>query len=200
MKRTSRLLFMLVAVSLTVVCPMLGQESGQTGPDEMMAAMAKAGEVGSRHERLAAMAGTFDVTMKMWMDPTAEPMSMSGVANRSMMLAGRVMVEKFDSEFMGQKFEGFGMTGFDNVEGAYWSTWCDNMSTSIIVMKGECSEDGANCTFAGMYKDPATGVESKTRFVSSIVDGGDRELMTSYMTLPDGSEMKNMEFVYTRRK
>ena len=60
------------------------------------------------------------------------PMSIAthgrGTATRSMILDGRVMVEKAESKMYGQPFTGHGMQGYDNVTGKHWGTWNDSMS------------------------------------------------------------------------
>jgi hypothetical protein len=163
----------------------------------MMEAYQKAGAPGAPHQALAAQAGSYDVVVKSWHEPGAEPVVESGSAERTMILDGRVMVEEFRSSMMGTPFTGRGMFGYDNVSGKYWSTWTDSMSTGLMVSNGSCDEANA-CTFAGSWNDPvAKGpVQSRmtTKWTSPNV-----EIFEMYGPGPDGNETKMMEITYTRK-
>ena len=58
---------------------------------EMMAAWQKAMTPGTPHEELAKWVGTWKMTTTIWNDPSAEPEVHEGVAERSMILGGRVL-------------------------------------------------------------------------------------------------------------
>lgn len=195
-----------VAIGVAVVlglCAALASAQEGTGEMQMsaeqqamMEAFAKAGTPGKEHEWLSGKAGKWNFAGKFWMDPAAPPTESTGTVERTAMLGGRVLAERVVSEFMGEPFEGHGMTGFDNVTGRFWSTWNDNHSTAVMISYGEC--DGAgNCTYEGEYADAVSGAMRKTRFVSHH-EGSDREHHEAFETGPDGSEMKTMELVYTR--
>lgn len=165
---------------------------------KMMEAYEKAGTPGKEHQWLAAKAGTWDFVGKFWMDPAAPPVDATGTAERTTQLGGRVLAEKVTSAgFMGQPFEGHGMTGYDNVTGQYWSTWNDSMSTSLMVSKGSCDEK-KSCTFTSEYKDPASG-EMRTMRSVMREEGPDKEVHEAYETR-GGKEVKTMEMTYTRKK
>jgi hypothetical protein len=151
---------------------------------------------GPEHAWLGRLAGTWDFTATFWMGPGGPPTTSTGVAERSTILGGRVMVEKVTSQMMGQPFEGLGMMGFDNVSGKYWGTWNDNMSTGIMNSTGNCASD--KCEFASTAFDPITGKLSTGRMTSE--HSANRETHAMYTAGPDGKEFKNMELVYTRRK
>ena len=183
--------------SLMLMCLLVGSVATAQDQDmaAMMEAMEKAAMVGEQHEWLAGMTGSYKVEMKMWMGP-GEPSVYWGKSERSMMLGGRVLVESYTSEFMGQEFQGYGMTGYDNVKGEYWATWNDTMSTYVSVMRGECNDAGDTCTFLGTTNDPMTGAAMEMKMVNHFHDDG-TEVIDAFMVMPDGSEMKNMELTYT---
>lgn len=201
MKELGWKLICLVAGCVLAGTPAIGQEAAapaETDPETqaMMEAWAGAMAVGPQHEELAEMSGSWHVTATFWMTPDGEPMSIEGKADRKMILGGRVLSEKFSSEFMGQPFEGLGLTGYDNVTEQYWSTWTDNMSTGLMKMTGTCGEDG-NCTYSGSFVDPASGEEMQHRFVVERI-GEDAEKMVGYVSGPEVSEYKMMEMTYER--
>lgn len=200
MRTSSKTLFGFAAW-LLAVGPVVAQQGGsapQMSPEEqaMMAAMEKAATPGAEHAWLAAMAGGWDFTASFWMRPGDPPTTSTGRAERSMMLGGRVMVEKVTSEMMGQPFEGFGMMGFDNVGWKYWGTWNDNMTTGVMSSTGTCRN--SKCEFQSTAYDPVTGKLMTARTTSE--HAADREVHAMYSAGPDGKEFKTMELVYTRRK
>lgn len=160
----------------------------------MMAAWEKASTPGSQHATLAAMAGDWTFEGTFWMAPGQPPMSSTGTAERTMVLGGRVLVEKVTSTFMEMPFEGHGMTGYDNVTGSYWSTWMDNMSTGLMSSTGSC--DQGKCEWHATMTDPMTGQPSQMRMTSE--HGPDSEVHRAYEKGEGGAERLSMELRYKR--
>jgi hypothetical protein len=178
--RVSRPLGLALLAALALVAPIAAQDpgAGEMTPEQkaMMEAWMKASTPGAPHAQLAASAGTWDVASTWWMEPGKEPEKSTGTAERTMILGGRVMVEKFNGSMMGQPFEGMGTTGFDNVSQKYWSTWMDSMSTGMMMSTGTC--EGSKCEFTGTYNDAMTGGQQTMRMVSE--HGADSETMVMY--------------------
>ena len=174
-------------------------EMPQMTPEQMaeMEAYMAAGALGPQHELMAEHVGTFDVAIKSWGDPTAPPMESKGVAIRTLHMGGRVLHEEFQGDMMGMPFTGLSRSGYDNVSGVYWSTWTDSMSTGIMISEGECDED-FNCTFVGTYNDPITGGPVTNRYVSKWASP-DEQYFAMYGPGGDGTEVKMMEMIYTKR-
>jgi hypothetical protein len=165
----------------------------------MMEAWAKAATPGPQHKWLAGKVGKWDFAGKFWTDPSQPPTPSNGTAERTLMLGGRVVGEKVASpEMMGQPFEGYGLTGYDNVTQEYWGTWSDTMGTGLMVSKGKCDDKGA-CTFSAEFVDAMTG-KKKTLRMASRDEGPDKEVHEFWEKGPDGKEFKSMELVYTRKK
>ena len=168
---------------------------------KMMDAMMKAGTPGKPHQELAKQAGSWDLAVKIWMKPGAPPQESKGTAERTMILGGRVLSQKVNGDPTGGMgpYEGFGLSGFDNVAGKYWGTWTDNMSTGVMMTTGTCSEKTSTCTFKGSYMDPITKKTKHTRMVEHW-DGADKSVVEFYETGKDGKEAKTTEVTYTRKK
>ena len=165
----------------------------------MMDAWAKAATPGKPHQYLASKVGKWEFNGKFWQDPAQPPENASGTAERTMMLGGRVVAEKVASPgMMGQPFEGYGLTGFDNVTQEYWGTWSDSMGTGLMVSRGKCDDKGT-CTFNAEFVDPMTGKKKATRMASRD-EGPDKEVHEFWDKTPAGKEFKSMELVYTRKK
>lgn len=169
---------------------------GEMSADEqaMMEAWQKSMSLGPQHAHLAEAVGRYDMSIKSWMEPGAEPMVSEGTAVRSLALGGRVLVEEVDGSVMGQPFQGIGRTGYDNVTERYWSTWTDNMSTGLTVMYGSFNDDGT-ASFEGEVADPMTGGMSTMKIKMRME--GDKEISDFFMVGPDGNDIKTMEITYT---
>jgi hypothetical protein len=185
---------------LLATMPVFAQEKAPAMTPEMQAQMEayqKAGTPGMEHGKLAAMAGTYDLTVKSWYAPGASPSTDAGTATRRMILGNRVLVEDVTSSMMGQPFTGQGLHGFDNVTGRYWATWNDSMSTGLMVSDGTCDAQ-LTCAYTGTHHDPVTKKAQTSRMTSRWTDKT-TEVFEMYGPGPDGKETKMMEITYRKR-
>jgi len=176
-----------------------GDDAAEGMPAEqaaMMEAWTEAMTPGPQHERLAESVGDWKATVKMWMAPGGAPDVSESTVSRSMSLGGRVLVEEWQGEMMGQPFNGHGRTGYDNVTEQYWSTWTDNMSTGLMLFEGHYDPETEKYTFTGSFNDPMSGQAVQSRSVSWTDDAG-REMMEMYETR-GGQEVKTMEMTLER--
>jgi len=164
----------------------------------MDAAAQQAMMPGEHHQHMMKLAGNFDYTIKLWMDPSAPPSESTGKRSAEMVMGGRYLIEKYTGTFMGMPFEGMGVLAYDNLKKSYVSTWIDNMATGVMVATGSCDGKGT-WTMAGEMPDPMTGGSAKTRSVTKVVDDN-HFTMEMYTTGPDGKEMKMMEISAARAK
>lgn len=199
MSRTHAVSSALLAVALAL--PAAAQEPAAPAmtPEmqAMMEAYQKAGTPGKEHQQLAAMAGTYDLTVKSYHTPGAEPAVESGTATRKLILGNRVLVEDVTSQMMGQPYSGQGLHGFDNVTGKYWSTWNDSMSTGVMVSEGTCDAQ-SSCVYTGSYHDPVTKKPQSARMTTRWTDKR-TEVFEMYGPGPDGKEARMMEITYKKR-
>lgn len=163
----------------------------------MMEAMSAAAAVGDAHARLAKGVGQFNAAMNFRMGADAEPMASTMTVDRRMDLGGRVLVENWQGNVMGQPFNGVGRTGYDNVSKRYWSTWTDNMSTGVLVMYGKYDADSDTMEFRGENVHPATGKTYSMRSVGTWTKDG-HETMAMYEDHGAG-EYEAMTFTLTPR-
>lgn len=190
---------MTCALGLLLLTPAGAAEGEQPeGGEEMAAMMAawqKAMTPGDQHANLAKATGSWEATIRTWMDPAAEPMVSKGTVERKMTLGGRILEEHLSSEMMGQPFTGVGRVGYDNVTGRHWSTWTDSMSTGIYLSYGSEDADGS-ISYAGEYQDPMSGGMIKSRAVVRWVDEN-TQLFEWHEDRGEG-EIKTMEITYRR--
>ena len=191
----------LALLPLTFCASMLShaQEAPKASPAEaaMMEAYQKAGTPGLAHAGLAATVGDYTVAIKSWSAPGAPASESTGTASRKLMLGGRVVSEELQSSMHGQPYSGYGLTGFDNVTGKYWTTWNDSMTTGLTTGTGTCDAQ-ARCTFSAHWDDPVSK-QPVTARISIRWTSPSVEIFEMFGPGPDGKEMKMMEMVYTRK-
>ena len=191
-------------LALALLCSPVGaqqNEPAEMSPDEaaIMQAWEEAMTPGPQHAEMAALEGTWAMTTTWWMYPDSPPQVAQGTAVRTMIMEGRVLQERVTSPGMfGQPFEGLALTGYDNVTGAYWGTWTDNMSTGVTLTTGRWDDAAGMFVFEGETPDPMTGGTMPMR-IESRTDGDDREVSEFFFPGPDGQMFKSMEIVYERQ-
>ena len=194
----------LVVLALLVAAAAVAQDTPKVDKAAQqkaaMDAMMRAATPGDAHKKLAPMVGTFDVKVKMWMEPGAPPMESSGKAVNEWVLGGRWIQQTFTGKFMGMPFSGIGYTGYDNVKHMYVGTWMDSMSTSVMSSSGgDPDPSGKTWRFAAMSMDPVSGETVNLDERMTLLDN-DHQIFEMYGPGPDGANFKMMELSYTRKK
>lgn len=162
----------------------------------MMEAWQKYATPGEAHAELAKSEGHWHVILMDYSDPS-NPTESKGCCRNTMVLGGRYLKQDFVSEYNGMPFEGVGYTAYDNILKQYISTWIDNFSTGLAVLRGEMDESGKVLTSFGEGPDPMTGKIIKYKSVMTVKDD-DHHLFEMFILLPDGQEMKTMSMSYER--
>ncbi|MEM6818913.1 MAG: DUF1579 family protein [Pseudomonadota bacterium] len=185
-------------VALTMTALAAHHEAEENNEAEMMAVMMAAAKINEPHKQFAEAVGTWDAVMAFYMGPDAEPLKTTMVVERSVELGGRVMVDHWRGDMMGAPFEGISRTGYDNVKQQYWSTWTDNMSTSVLMMRGEIDSETGALVMTGEAFNPMTKQPYISRSVGKTVSPGVEE-MQMYEDHGDG-EYLSMSFTITKRE
>ena len=161
---------------------------------EMMEMMMKAGAPGAAHEMMKKCEGTWKASVKSWEGP-GDPMLSEGTAEFKMILGGRFLEQKFTGTMMNMPYEGYGLSGYDNMKKMYTTTWFDNMNTSAMNATGSYSEAKKTLT----YKASSIGMDGKPMNVrmTNVMPDDNTQVFTMY-GVDKGKEMKMMEITYTR--
>jgi hypothetical protein len=183
-----------VAVLALVSCSLFAADA----PPGMTPEMMKKFEPGKEHAELKKLEGSYDVDVKMWMDPSQPPMQSKGSAEFKMVMNGRFLRQDYKGDMMGQPFTGIGHDGYDNVLKKYVSTWMDDFSTGIMYMQGESKDGGKTIEVSGEQGCPMTDKPIKMRTVHKKID--DNKFVFEMYNTVDGKETKGMELTYTRKK
>jgi hypothetical protein len=175
---------------------------------KMMQQMMELGKPGENHKMLADTAGTWNYTVKMWMDgdTSAKPQESKGTATRKMIMNGRFLVGDYtgmmkmpgsDGKMKDVTFKGMGLEAYDNVKKKFVATWMDNMGTGIMTMEGDYDPATKSLTSTG-EEEMMPGMKTQIRSVTKFPD-------KNHMTLEwyenhGGGEKKTMEINYTKAK
>ena len=182
---------------------------GEPSPEDMakmMEAFQKAATPGEHHAKLKPLAGKWSFVTKARMGPDQPWEESKGKAEYKWILGGRILVQEVKAEpspgdamMGGAPFEGFGLTGYDNMTKEYWNVWGDNYGTGVMMSTGSADPSGKTFTYTGEYNDPMTGEAKTARSVLKIA-GDDKLVFEMYNKGPDGKEYQMLEVTYTRQK
>jgi Protein of unknown function (DUF1579) len=152
------------------------------------------------HERLALDVGTWDATIKSWMQgPGSEPSVSKGVEIAKLMPGGLWVLSEFHGKFGEAAFHGQGQTGYDPVKKKYIGTWVDSMSPSIMMMEGDFDPQTNTLTMYSKGVDPA-GKPYDAKMVD-VHKGKDTRIFSMSMKSDEtrGEYVKMMEISYVKR-
>lgn len=175
--------------------------AGQPPKEDASAAERASGPLGEEHRRLEPLAGAWDITVKVWMDPAAPPMESTATVRREWALDGHFVIEHVESPAAAGMpgFRGMGIIGYNTVEKRYENVWIENMATHVSFMTGAYDAAKQTLTFEGDMLDPMSGRRSRQRHVIDLANA-DRHTAVGLGLGADGKETKNFEGVFTRRK
>jgi hypothetical protein len=176
------------------------EDRKDAAPDEkaLMEAMMKAGTPGEPHKHLAALAGSWDLTLKMWLDPSKPASESRATSEAKIIMGGRYLEEKVTGEFGGMQFLGQGLTAYENLQKKYTFVWIDNMGTGVSTATGSYDADKKTYTYQGEEIDPLSGKKLKTKSVTHVIDK-DRYEMDMFKEV-GGQEVKVMHIDAVRKK
>ncbi|MBK8267654.1 MAG: DUF1579 family protein [Planctomycetes bacterium] len=161
------------------------------------------------HKLLTERAGSWKVTMKMWMmgEGSGPPMISEGTSEVKSILGGRYVSEDFHCSMMmpdekgGMSkvpYEGTGLTGYDNDRKVYFGNWANNLGTAMLTFKGSVSQDGKTLTMYGEMDEPMMGIYGRyVRYVTKTISK-DKHVFSVY-DLHAGDNYKVFEIDYERK-
>ena len=173
------------------------QEQDEMTPE--FAAMLKAGTPGEHHVYLNPMVGEWEGTFTMWMKPGDPPMKSTGTIKREWIFDGRFIKEEVEATADFGTFYGFGLIGYNNLDGQYEVVWVDSTSTAIYTETGTFNPETKILTTRGSMRDPASGRIVNSRGVYDL-SNPNRHTFSAYSVDERGREFKSMEGVAERKK
>lgn len=152
---------------------------------------------GKEHQRLAKLAGKWDVSAKFWMGLPTDGQATAGSAEFKVILDGWYVAQEFNGTFMGAPYHGFGTLGFNQASGKYTNYWSDNAGSMPMLLLGTSADGGKTVEYPGEMPD-ASGNMQKYKTVAH--HKSDDDFVYEMFEIVDGKEVKSMELTYTRKK
>ncbi len=177
-----------------LIAVLLGAPLAGAQPDDAMSAYMAAAQPDEHHASLADLVGEWTFSMTHWPAPDAPPQMVEGSKTSEMIMGGRYLVSEYHADMGSFPFEGRSVTAYDRTAGEYVSTWIDNMSTTMMVSRG--NDEGGALVMRANYTDPVTRAAQVHRTVDRQLPDGVH--VTEYFVEEGGTERKTMEFVYRR--
>jgi hypothetical protein len=168
----------------------VGQPEGQPTPYEMKKMLAEQAELAPQHKLLLPMVGEWNAEMSFVMEPGGEPEVSTGSCTNTMILGGRFLKSEFkgDVAMFGVKmaFAGFGLMGYSKETGEFQSTWCDSMSTGIVMSTGKPGENPKVITLTGAMASAQGDIPAKWVY---MIESDKKHVMQMWQGMPGSDEM-----------
>jgi len=176
--------------------------------EKMMKQMTEMAKLNENHKLLASLDGTWNCTVKMWMDgdTSKKPdLSKSTAVRKSIMdgryvvmdVTGKMEMPSPDGKKKEMTFKGQGTEGYDNVKKKFVGTWVDSMGTGIMMSEGDYDPATKTFTYTGEF-EMMPGMKQKIRETLKLTDKDHMDF--EWYEDRGGKEMKTMEINYTRSK
>ncbi len=186
-----------------------GDKPAAGGDDmaKMMETWKKNAAPGEFHAKLNPLVGKWTFVTKARMGPDQPWEESPGKAEYKWGLGNRALYHEVKANpsekdaMMGGPFEGFGITGYDNMTKKYYNVWTDNMGTGVMNSTGTVDSSGKTFTYSSAegYICPMTGEKHTPKSILKIL-GDDKVVFEMYDKSPDGKEYMTLEVTYTRQK
>lgn len=154
---------------------------------------------GDQHRLLKPFAGTFRSTVRLWLGP-GDPVVHHGTMVNSLQLDDLFLFQDYTGDpspgpfpaFRGKGFRGFNITSKE-----FEGFWIDNASTMMQMERGQVDDTGKVWTMRSEFFHPHHNAMVRKRTVIRLLDDN-RNDMTTWMTGPDGNEVRSMEILFER--
>ena len=162
-------------------------------------AMDAAMEPGDQQKRLDFMVGTFDVKVKVWINPGEPPIESTATGVASWVLGHRYIQQMLSGYIMGEAWNGIGYAGFDNVEGVYVACYMDTGSTGMEWYRGSMDPDGKSAKLTATIADAITLKPTKLEMRLTMSPDGNHVTQLWQEDL-GGRMFESMELTFIRKK
>ncbi len=189
---------------ITIVLGLTGSASAQAAitPADSKAivkAMDAAMEPGDGQKRLDFMVGTFDVKVKVWIEPSQPPVESTGTAVATWVLGHRYIQQMVSGFIMGEAWSGIGYAGYDNVQGQYVACYMDSGSTGMEWYTGNMDPDGKSAKLTATIYDAITLKPTKLEMRLTMSPDGNH-VTELWQADTSGKMFESMELTYIRKK
>jgi hypothetical protein len=176
---------------------LLAMSAVVANPDRVLSAPTRTAalRLSPEHDRLTAMAGTWDVDMTFWFQPGASGVTVKGTSTIRPLLGGLFIEEKIDGVLNGTPFTTLSWTGFNTGTREYEATRIASTNTIRITENGLWDEQTRRFELKGSYKLAGDTWTQRTVIQPTAVDS---MVVASYLSFAKIPEWKAVEIRYKR--
>ncbi len=197
MRSLCNLVALAMAAGLCLFNPAVSQEKKE-GPN--LQEMMKLGQPGEHHKHLDALAGKWDLVLKLQGPGTGTtPSESKGTAEFKWIMERRFLVEEAKTQLFGKPFQWMGIYGYDNAGKKYTAVWVDNFQTHTEIGEGQCDGAGKVFTFVGESFNPGSKTKEKFKWVINV-EGKDKIRTEMFQVSPEGKDTCMMVIHGTRAR
>jgi hypothetical protein len=201
MKATFKALGVLAALVLVLSGRIGADEAGKVPrPDDLVKALAEAGQPGPEHKKLQPFVGDWTFTLRLWTDPSQSPAELKGPIERKWIMDGRFVQETVKGECAktGKTFEGLGLWGYDKAQKKFTSVKACGLCGTISSGLNTCNASGNKFECTTEECCPVSG-EKITGRDEVIIESNDKIVTNVYKNV-NGKEVKAIQIVSIRKK
>jgi hypothetical protein len=196
-------LYIIFIIILLVACSSdISQEQQEKqSQEELMATYMELAQPGEEHKLLASLTGTWNMDIKLWMQPGADPMAFPGTCQNKMILGDRFLL----SESQGGEGEMYTEThvliGFDGRHKKFTQVGFDTWGTYYVTATGPYDEKTRTITMYGEDEDPIIGKTQKYDMIIRFINENKyiTEVVFKDFRTPNQEPFKSVEIIYTKK-
>lgn len=150
------------------------------------------------HKALAAMAGDWQGTTRVWFEPDKPPaIEVSQEGTLRSVLGGRFLLHEYRYGEGEQAGEGIAFYGLHLDEQSFEAAWIDTFHTGTSILFSTAADDGSGFKALGSYGDGRGGARWGWR-TEIALPSADALVITMFNIEPGGSEARALETQYRR--
>jgi len=166
---------------------------------EIVKALDNAMDPGEGQKKLDFMVGTFDVKIRVWLEPTQPAIESQAVSVHTWVLGHRYVQTMLSGFIMGEAFNAIGYVGYDNVAKKYVASEMDSGSTGMEWYSGAIAPDGKSAKLTTTIYGGITDKPIKVEMRLTMDPEGDH-VTQLWQADASGKMYKTIELQYKRKK